>query len=409
MKRNTQMTRAAVPASVQNGVDVRADGRAYAQINPDEYRVVKSGVDSFLLFTVLSLLVFGLVMVFSASYADAQARYGDSYYFIKRQSVMVCIGLVFMIVASRIPLRMYKWAAVPAYIVSALLLVAVLFMGDEGGGAQRWIKFGSLRFQPSEIAKYALILTLAWYYQKYESKAFDFKDKRTSNLYGTLFPLCLIGLICGLVMLEKHLSGIIIIGTIGLMVMFASGIRLKLLGAFGAVAVAGVAAMALLTDYTKRRIDIWLNPAAYPQDGGWQSLQGMRAIGSGGFFGLGLGNSRQKFSYVSQPQNDFIYTIICEELGYIGAVAVIVLFGLLVWRGYVIAMRAPDRFAQLTAIGISSKIALQVLLNIAVVTNSLPNTGISLPFFSYGGTAMVVQLIEVGTLLAISRYTVEKK
>ena len=137
MKRNTQMTRAAVPASVQNGVDVRADGRAYAQINPDEYRVVKSGVDSFLLFTVLSLLVFGLVMVFSASYADAQARYGDSYYFIKRQSVMVCIGLVFMIVASRIPLRMYKWAAVPAYIASALLLVAVLFMGDEGGGAQR--------------------------------------------------------------------------------------------------------------------------------------------------------------------------------------------------------------------------------------------------------------------------------
>ena len=287
MKRNTQMTRAAVPASVQNGVDVRADGRAYAQINPDEYRVVKSGADSFLLFTVLSLLVFGLVMVFSASYADAQARYGDSYYFIKRQSVMVCIGLVFMIVASRIPLRMYKWAAVPAYIASALLLVAVLFMGDEGGGAQRWIKFGSLRFQPSEIAKYALILTLAWYYQKYESKAFDFKDKRTSNLYGTLFPLCLIGLICGLVMLEKHLSGIIIIGTIGLMVMFASGIRLKLLGAFGAVAVAGVAAMALLTDYTKRRIDIWLNPAAYPQDGGWQTLQGMRAIGSGGFFGLG--------------------------------------------------------------------------------------------------------------------------
>ena len=210
-------------------------------------------------------------------------------------------------------------------------------------------------------------------------------------------------------MLEKHLSGIIIIGAIGLMVMFASGIRLKLLGALGAVAIAGVTAMAFLTDYTKRRIDIWRNPAAFPQDGGWQTLQGMRAIGSGGFFGLGLGNSRQKFSYVSQPQNDFIYTIVCEELGYIGAVAVIVLFGLLVWRGYVIAMRAPDRFAQLTAIGISSKIALQVLLNIAVVTNSIPNTGISLPCFSYGGTAMVVQLIEVGTLLAISRYTVEKK
>lgn len=407
MKQKNQVGRAAVPVSVQNGAG--EINRAYAQINPDDYRVVKSGVDSFLLFVVLALLVFGLVMVFSASYADAQSRYGDSYYFIKRQSIMVALGLIFMTVASRIPLRTYKWLAVPAYCASALLLVAVLFMGDSGGGAQRWIEIGTLRFQPSEIAKYTLILTLAWYYSKYESKAFDFKDKRTSNLYGTIFPLCLIGFICGLVLLEKHLSGIIIIGAIGLMVMFASGIRLKLLGVFGGVAAVGVTAFALLTDYTKRRIDIWKNPAAFPQDGGWQTLQGMRAIGSGGFFGLGLGNSRQKFSYVSQPQNDFIFTIVCEELGFIGAMAVIVLFGLLVWRGFVIAMRAPDRFAQLTAIGISSKIALQVLLNIAVVTNSIPNTGISLPFFSYGGTAMVVQLVEIGTLLAISRYTVEKK
>lgn len=407
MKQKNQVGRAAVPVSVQNGAG--EVNRVYAQINPDDYRVVKSGVDSFLLFVVLALLVFGLVMVFSASYADAQSRYGDSYYFIKRQSIMVALGLIFMTVASRIPLRTYKWLAVPAYCASALLLVAVLFMGDSGGGAQRWIEIGTLRFQPSEIAKYTLILTLAWYYSKYESKAFDFKDKRTSNLYGTIFPLCLIGFICGLVLLEKHLSGIIIIGAIGLMVMFASGIRLKLLGVFGGVAAVGVTAFALLTDYTKRRIDIWKNPAAFPQDGGWQTLQGMRAIGSGGFFGLGLGNSRQKFSYVSQPQNDFIFTIVCEELGFIGAMAVIVLFGLLVWRGFVIAMRAPDRFAQLTAIGISSKIALQVLLNIAVVTNSIPNTGISLPFFSYGGTAMVVQLVEIGTLLAISRYTVEKK
>ena len=407
MKQKNQVGRAAVPVSVQNGAG--EINRAYAQINPDDYRVVKSGVDSFLLFVVLALLVFGLVMVFSASYADAQSRYGDSYYFIKRQSIMVALGLIFMTVASRIPLRTYKWLAIPAYCASALLLVAVLFMGDSGGGAQRWIEIGTLRFQPSEIAKYTLILTLAWYYSKYESKAFDFKDKRTSNLYGTIFPLCLIGFICGLVLLEKHLSGIIIIGAIGLMVMFASGIRLKLLGVFGGVAAVGVTAFALLTDYTKRRIDIWKNPAAFPQDGGWQTLQGMRAIGSGGFFGLGLGNSRQKFSYVSQPQNDFIFTIVCEELGFIGAMAVIVLFGLLVWRGFVIAMRAPDRFAQLTAIGISSKIALQVLLNIAVVTNSIPNTGISLPFVSYGGTAMVVQLVEIGTLLAISRYTVEKK
>ncbi len=380
-------------------------------ITPDKYHVVKSGVDSFLLFVILILLAFGLIMVFSASYADAESRYGDSYYFIKRQCVMVVIGLVFMVIASRIPLRMYKNLAVAAYGVSVLLLIAVLFegIGDDGGGAQRWIIIGPLRFQPSEIAKYALILTLAWYYSKYEYKAFDLKSEKNSNLYGTLIPLGIIGVICILVLLEKHLSGIIIIGSIGLMVMFASGIRLKLLGIFAAVAGVGVTAFALFTEYTKRRIDIWRNPAAYPQDGGWQTLQGMRAIGSGGFFGLGLGNSRQKYSYVSQPQNDFVYTIICEELGFIGALAVLVLFALLVWRGYVIAMRAPDRFSQLVAVGISSKIALQVLLNIGVVTNTIPNTGISLPFFSYGGTALVVQLIEMGTLLAISRYTVEKK
>lgn len=379
------------------------------RFNPDDYRVVRGGVDNFLLFTILILIAYGLIMVFSASYADAESRYGDSYYFIKRQSVMVVIGLIFMVVASRFPLRFYKIAAIPTYCVSVILLLAVLVVGDTGGGAQRWIDLGFLRFQPSEIAKYALILMLAWYYSKYCDKAFDYKNKRNSNLYGTIYPLGFIGLICVLVLLERHLSGIIIIGLIGLMVMSVSGIKLKLLFTLGGIAGAGVAAFALLTDYTKRRIDIWRNPAAHPLDGGWQTLQGLRAIGSGGFFGLGLGNSRQKYSYVSEPQNDFIFTIICEELGFIGALAVFVLFGLLVWRGYVIALRSPDRFAQLVAIGISSKIALQVILNIAVVTNSLPNTGIALPLFSYGGTAMVVQLIELGTLLAISRYTLEKK
>ncbi len=375
----------------------------------DKYRVVRGGVDSFLLFTILIMLAYGLIMVFSASYADAASRYGDSYYFIKRQSVMVIIGLIFMVIAARFPLRFYKSVAVPAYAVSCVLLIAVLVIGSVGGGAQRWIEIGPLRFQPSEIAKYSLILMLAWYYSKYHNKAFDVKDTKKSNIYGTVIPLCIIGGVCVLVLFEKHLSGIIIIGCIGLMIMYTSGIRLKLLGVMGGAAGAFVVAFALLTDYTKRRIDIWRNPELYPQDGGWQTLQGLRAIGSGGFFGLGLGNSRQKFSYVSQPQNDFIYTIICEELGFIGAISVIVLFGVLVWRGYVIAMRSPDRFAQLVAIGISSKVALQVLLNIAVVTNSIPNTGISLPFFSYGGTAMVVQLVEMGTLLAISRYTLEKK
>lgn len=401
-KKNTAIRNAAPLPAVQREKNKNT-------FNPDDYRVVCGGVDTTLLFTVLVLVAFGLVMVFSASYADAASRYGDSYYYIKRQSVMVVLGLVLMVAASRFPISFYKIAAIPAYIASVLMLVAVLVIGDSGGGAQRWIDLGFIRFQPSEVAKYTLILMLAWYYAKFAEQAFDLQDRRKSNLYGTYIPLGFIALICGLVMLEKHLSGIIIIGCIGLMVMFASGIRLKVLAVLGSVAMAGVAALAFFTDYTKRRIDIWLDPAAHPLEGGWQTLQGMRAIGSGGFFGLGLGNSRQKFSYVSEPQNDFIYTIVCEELGFVGAIAVIVLFCILVWRGFVIALRSPDRFSSLVAIGLSSKIALQVLLNIAVVTNSIPNTGIALPFFSYGGTAMLMQLVEMGTLLAISRYTLEKK
>ncbi len=401
MKENNKISNAAP----EKAVEVKKS-RSYEN---DKYRVVEGSVDSFLLFTILVLLAYGLIMVFSASYADAETRYGDSYYFIKRQSAMVIIGLLFMVVAARLPLWIYKFFSVIAYCFSCALLVAVLLIGSAGGGAQRWIEIGPIRFQPSEIAKFALILMLSWYYSKYHEKAFDTKSIKTANIYGTVIPLGIIGIVCILVLLEKHLSGIIIIGCIGLMIMFASGIRLKLLALMGGAAGVFVVAFAFLTDYTKRRIDIWRNPELYPQDGGWQTLQGLRAIGSGGFFGLGLGNSRQKFSYVSQPQNDFIYTIICEELGFVGAVSVIVLFGLLVWRGYVIAMRSPDRFSQLVAIGISSKIALQVLLNIAVVTNSIPNTGISLPLFSYGGTAMVVQLVELGVLLSISRYTLEKK
>ena len=402
MKENKEIISNAAP-----GKAVMLKDKVYEN---DKYRVVFGGVDSFLLFTILILLAYGLVMVFSASYADAAIRQGDSYYFIKKQCMWVFLGLLAMAIATRPRPEHYKMLAVPAYFVACALLVAVLVFGSSGGGAQRWIAITpSIRFQPSEIAKFALILALAWYYSKFHNEAFDRKNIKRANIYGTIVPIGIIGLVCVLVLFEKHLSGIIIIGSIGLMVMFVSGIRLRLLSVMCLLGGAGVTAFALLVDYTRRRIDIWFHPELYPQDGGWQTLQGLRAIGSGGFFGLGLGNSRQKFSYVSQPQNDFIYTIICEELGFIGAISVLVLFGLLVWRGFVIAMRAPDRFSQLVAIGITGKVALQVLLNIAVVTNTLPNTGISLPFISYGGSAMLVQLVEMGALLSISRFTLEKK
>ena len=205
-------------------------------------------------------------------------------------------------------------------------------------------------------------------------------------------------------MLQKHLSGLIILGIIGIGVIFLSGAGLRYLSYFAGVALSGVAALALLTDYTKRRITIWLNPEQFPLEGGWQTLQGMMAIGSGGFFGLGLGQSRLKYCYVSEPANDMIFTIVCEELGFLGALSVLTLFSLFVWRCFYIAKRLQHPYAKLLVQGIGLKVAIQVLLNVAVVTNTIPNTGISLPFFSYGGSSLIMLFAEMGIILSASRY-----
>lgn len=387
---------------------------------------VKSGVDRILLVLVLILITFGSVMVFSASYADASARFDDSYHFIKRQIIFVAIGFFFMFIVMRLPYTIFKFATVPSYIATLGLLGVVLIMGVIGGGARRWIAIGSFTFQPSELAKLTLVMMLAWYYTTFQEgmryKKWSMLSRhpekrkeekklwwRANFTYGILLPGCIIGLVVILVALEKHLSGIIILGLIGLTVMYVAGCNSAILGSLILFAGAGVGAFALLTDYTKRRIDIWLDPAAYPLDGGWQTLQGMNAIGSGGLWGLGLGESRQKYSYVSQPQNDFIFTIVCEELGFVGAICVIVLFALLVWRGFTIAKKAPDSYTGIVAFGITAKVAIQVLLNIGVVTNTLPNTGISLPFFSYGGSSLIMLLIEMGILLNISRVSYIRK
>ena len=205
-------------------------------------------------------------------------------------------------------------------------------------------------------------------------------------------------------MLQKHLSGLIILGVIGIGVIFLSGAGLRYLSYFASVALSGVAALALLTDYTKRRITIWLNPEQFPLEGGWQTLQGMMAIGSGGFFGLGLGQSRLKYCYVSEPANDMIFTIVCEELGFLGAIAVLFLFALFVWRCFFIAKGLQNPYGRLLVQGIALKVAVQVLLNIAVVTNTIPNTGISLPFFSYGGSSLIMLFAEMGIILSASRH-----
>ncbi len=365
--------------------------------------------DPILLSIIILLVLYGSIMVSSAGFAYASFRYGNSYYFIGRQLIWVAFSFVIMAVASYMSDRFYYIASVPLYVIVLILLVIVLVIGSVGNGAQRWISLGPITIQPSEIAKTALVLILARYFSQFEARALEIRNRRRMLLYGTLIPFGIIGSICILVMLQKHLSGIIILGSIGISVMFVSGISLRYLAVCCGGAGIGVTCLALFTDYTKKRITTWLNPELYPLEGGWQTLQGLMAIGSGGFFGLGLGNSRLKYSYVSEPANDMIFTILCEELGFLGAAIAVLLFFAFIWRGMLIGLRHPNTFCRLTAVGITTKVAIQVILNIAVVTNTIPNTGISLPFFSYGGSSMVMLLFEMGILLSISRTSVIRK
>lgn len=355
--------------------------------------------------TVLLLALFGTLMVFSAGYAYAYARYGDGAYFIKRQVLWLILGLTTMYFASHIKPAFYESITPLVYIGTLILLCLVLVIGLAGNGAKRWISIGPLTIQPSEIAKIAIVLILAKYFKDYESPALEKQNKKAIFMYGTLFPIILMLIPIILVMLQKHLSCIIILGTLGLLMIVGAGANLRYISAFCAAGGAGVTALALFTDYTKERITVWQNPEAYKLTGGWQTLQGLMAIGSGGLFGAGYGKSVMKHCYVSEPANDMIFAILCEELGFIGAMLTILLFGLLICRGYVIASRAPDVFSRLTAFGISTKMAIQVLLNVAVVTNTIPNTGISLPFFSYGGSSLIMIFFEMGILLSISRYS----
>ena len=372
----------------------------------------KGSIDVWFFIWSVLIVCFGAIMSYSASAVYASQMYeGDSMYFFRNYiiyaSIAAVITAIFVIFA-----RPWFWrvVGVGAYALSILLLVLVVFIGDSGGGATRWIAIGPITIQPSEIAKMAVVMMLAIYMAKYE-KQINSTHKFSGNFkHGFLIPMMIIGLICGLVIIQPHLSGTIIIGLIGVSIMFLAGTRIKWLAIFlGIIAVVGFVFI-MLFGYTMDRVQIWLNiDNVDPLGDAWQTLQGLNAIGSGGFFGLGLGSSRQKYGYVSQPQNDFIFTIICEELGFIGAFLVIFLFVMLVWRGIKIGQNAPNKFCSLVVWGLTLKIALQVLMNIAVVTNSMPNTGISLPFFSSGGTALMLQIFEIGIILSISRFSSQKK
>ena len=359
-------------------------------------------IDRPLLFTVLALAVFGSVMVISAGYAYAEFRYGDALYFTKRQIIWMLLGLFAMLISSRLPLETLKKYSIASYALTLVLLILTLLVGLVGNGAQRWISIGPITIQPSEIAKLTMVMALAYYFDQNEEKACSLKPK-ISFVYGTLLPIVIMVVPILLVMLQKHLSCIIILGTIGLIVIVLSGIKLRYIGAFVGAGVLGVSYIAFFTEYTKDRITVWQNPEAYKLTGGWQTLQGLMAIGSGGLFGKGLGMGELKHSYVSEPANDMIFSILCEELGLMGAAAAIFLFAVLVIRGYGIGLRSKDTYSRLLALGISTKVAIQTLLNIAVVTNTIPNTGISLPFFSYGGSSLVMLFFEMGILLSASR------
>ncbi|MBE6638389.1 MAG: hypothetical protein E7616_02895 [Ruminococcaceae bacterium] len=376
---------------------------------PDNVVRVRGGIDRPMLVLILILLCYGSVMVFSASYAYALSDMGDSYYYIRRQIAFVVLGLIAMVGVAHLDYKFIQKMTPLVFVGCLGMMVMVLINGISEGDAQRWLYIGPISIQASEPMKLGLVLMLSWYYHK----TYRFVKTKLfwrSSAVGTFVPLLIVALVCMLILLENHFSGTIIMFAIGMMVIFAAGGKwiwfgLGTLG-FGA----GVGYLIFATDYASKRIDIWLHPENYSTQGEvWQTLQGLSAIGSGGLLGVGLGNSTQKHLFVSEPQNDFIYSIICEELGLIGAILVIGLFLAFVWRGIKIAQNTPDVFSRLAVIGIVSQVGIQAFLNIAVVTGTIPNTGITLPFFSYGGSSLTILLVEMGVILSISRYSYQQK
>ena len=351
---------------------------------------------------LLLLLSLGLLMLFSAGYAVALYRRGDAYTYIRPQLLFAALGLAAMYAASLIDYHIWHKLAWPIMGLSLLLLVIVLFM-PEYNGCKRWIVLPGLgTLQPSEIAKFAVVLVF--------SHIISLNHDRMQGFAAGVLPFgILLGLVAVLMLLEPHLSGTLLILSIGAVLMFVGGTGLRwfaLAGGLGVSAVfAAVLALPQLVPYAADRLSSWRDPFADPLGEGHQTIQSLYAIASGGVAGLGLGNSRQKYLYVPEPQNDFIFSILCEELGFVGAALVIFLFLLLLLRGITLAVRARDKFGALLVVGFVVQVVLQAILNIAVVTNTIPNTGISLPFFSSGGTSLLMLLGEMGIVLSVSRQT----
>ncbi len=368
--------------------------------------IQKGKLDIPFLSIVLVLLSAGLIMLFSASYAFSYTNFGNSYRFISRQAIFAVIGVVIMLAISKIDYHVYRKFAWVFYIATIGLLIILLILPPmlKGTDVKRWFAIGSFSFQPSEFAKISIAILFSSWLSANPGKIKQFK-----------YVVAMLGLLavpCLLVVLEPHLSATVLIFSIGIILLIVGGMKKRWLGLGIGVGVGG-AVLAILSGavgYGSDRIKYWLDPWADPSGKGYQTIQSLLAIGSGGLMGRGIGQSRQKYLWVPEPHNDFIFAIVCEELGIIGALAVIALFCALVWRGFTIAMKAADSFGTYLSLALSFHVGLQALLNILVVTNTIPNTGISLPFFSYGGTALVILLAEMGIILSVSRgSSVEKQ
>ena len=360
-------------------------------------------IDFTLIITIFLLLSIGLIMLLSASSPSALSESGNSYSYFSKQLIFAILGIIAMMIISKIDYRFYQKFYKHAWWISLILLALVLIAGRTINGAKRWIYFTeTLSIQPSELVKMLMIIFYA---------GILVKNRDELNKYGKGFikHILMLAPIIGLLLLEPHFSAsIVIIGICSIMMIIAGCKFWHFLATGLAVGVPAIVALVAFSPYRLQRVITFLDPWKDATGDGWQVIQSLYAIGSGGLFGAGLGESKQKFLYIPEPHNDFIFSILGEELGFIGCAIVLILFAVFIWRGVLIAMKAPDMFGSLLAIGITALVGIQVIINVAVVTSSMPATGMPLPFFSYGGTALFILLCEMGVLLNISRASAKK-
>lgn len=370
---------------------------SYGGIGLNKSKKQSNSIDHTLLILVLILVVIGLVMLFSTSAYNGRVKFHDSGYYFKKQLFATALGLMGMYLIANMDFHFLAKYALLLYVISMGLSLAVLFFGDEYNGSKRWLSLGPLSFQPSELAKVAVILFLAHHISS--------SVKKTTGIFFTIRVMTMTLPIVGLVG-TNNLSTAIIILSIGVILIFVSNPKYMQFVGIGGAGIAFITIFLSLESYRLERLAIWRNPEKYEK--GFQTIQGLFAIGSGGIFGRGLGSSLQKLGFVPEAQNDMIFSIICEETGLVGAILLIIVFALLIWRLMVIATHATDLLGSLIGVGIMGHMALQVILNISVVTNSIPNTGITLPFVSYGGTSVLFLLGEMGLALSVSRFEKQK-